>query len=68
MKNIIELVRSLGLQSIGEGVESGGCLDLLAELGCDPAQGFHLGVPMSSDAVLQQVDSFTAEPALSALG
>jgi diguanylate cyclase (GGDEF)-like protein/PAS domain S-box-containing protein len=50
--SIIELARSLGLRSIGEGVEDQASLALLAELGCDLAQGYHLGRPMPLDATM----------------
>lgn len=53
LKNIIDLAHSLGLSSIGEGVESAGCLRLLEELGCDYAQGFYMGHPAPLSDVLQ---------------
>jgi diguanylate cyclase (GGDEF)-like protein len=41
----IELAHNLGLQVVAEGVESAALCDALAGLGCDAAQGYHLGVP-----------------------
>lgn len=46
VRSIIELGHSLGLQAVAEGVENRATLDLLAETGCDLAQGFHIGRPM----------------------
>ena len=43
---IIDLARSLGLRTVGEGVERPEQLACLASLGCDFAQGFLLGRPM----------------------
>jgi len=42
---IIKLGKELGLQVVGEQVESENQARVLAELGCDAAQGFHLGRP-----------------------
>ena len=48
---VISLARSLGLMTVAEGVESEEQLALLRALGCDAAQGFLLGRPMSADDV-----------------
>lgn len=45
---IVQIAHTLGLVPVAEGVESQAQADMLAELGCDLAQGFHLGRP--SDA------------------
>ena len=47
----IELAHGLGLRVVAEGVESAPLLDLLAELGCDAAQGYHVGMPAPGAAV-----------------
>jgi diguanylate cyclase (GGDEF)-like protein len=41
----IGLAHSLGLTVVAEGVEDGTTLELLRRLGCDIAQGYHLGRP-----------------------
>jgi EAL domain-containing protein (putative c-di-GMP-specific phosphodiesterase class I) len=41
----VELAHSLGLRVVAEGVESADLRDLLTAIGCDRAQGYHLGVP-----------------------
>lgn len=46
----IELGHNLGLEVVGEGVESAEVLSLLHRLNCDSVQGFHLAKPMSSTA------------------
>ncbi len=45
MRSTIELGHSVGLRIVAEGVEDGATLDLLAELGCDLVQGYHIGRP-----------------------
>jgi EAL domain-containing protein (putative c-di-GMP-specific phosphodiesterase class I) len=46
LRSIIELVGSLGLTSIAEGVEDAASYALLRALGCDRAQGFHFARPV----------------------
>lgn len=45
VRAIVELARGLGKRTIAEGVEDGETLRLLATLGVDMAQGYHLGSP-----------------------
>jgi EAL domain-containing protein (putative c-di-GMP-specific phosphodiesterase class I) len=47
----IDLARNLGLQSLGEGVESIEIWNALRAMGCDAAQGYHLGAPLPADRV-----------------
>ena len=42
---IIDLAANLGLGTVAEGVEDGPTLELLRSLGCQLAQGFHIGRP-----------------------
>ena len=46
VRSIVDLVRSLGLRSVAEGVESDAVALRLAELGCDVGQGWLFGRPM----------------------
>ncbi len=39
--SVVKLARSLGMVIVAEGVETAEMADLLAEMGCDYAQGFH---------------------------
>ena len=49
---VVGLAKSLGLTAVAEGVETVEQLAALGALGCHRAQGFHLGRPMTSDALL----------------
>jgi diguanylate cyclase (GGDEF)-like protein len=49
VRSIIELARNLGLTVTAEGVETESARCNLRELGCDLAQGFHIGRPASAD-------------------
>ncbi|GGO21961.1 GGDEF-domain containing protein [Microbispora bryophytorum] len=46
VRSIIDLVRSLGLRSVAEGVESPEVATLLREMGCQAGQGWWLAKPM----------------------
>ena len=46
----IELGHNLGLEVVGEGVESAEALKILGQLNCDSVQGFHLLRPMAGSA------------------
>ncbi|MGN6704215.1 MAG: EAL domain-containing protein, partial [Burkholderiaceae bacterium] len=48
---MIALGHTLGLKVVAEGVESAAVLDYVRARGCDHAQGFHLGQPMSGEAI-----------------
>jgi EAL domain-containing protein (putative c-di-GMP-specific phosphodiesterase class I) len=60
---IVDLARSLGLRTIGEGVERPEQLACLASLGCDLAQGFLLGRPMPAEQLTALLDAPPAQAA-----
>jgi diguanylate cyclase (GGDEF)-like protein len=45
LRSIIELGHSVGMRIVGEGVEDESTQELLAQLGCDLAQGYHISKP-----------------------
>jgi EAL domain-containing protein (putative c-di-GMP-specific phosphodiesterase class I) len=52
VRSTIALAHELGMKVVAEGIEDGDCLARLAAMGCDTAQGWHIGRPMASDAIL----------------
>jgi EAL domain-containing protein (putative c-di-GMP-specific phosphodiesterase class I) len=52
VRSTIAMAHELGMKVVAEGVEDAECLALLAEIGCDTAQGWHIGKPMPA-AVLE---------------
>ena len=55
VRSMIGLAHHLGMVVIAEGVEDEGTLDLLREMGCDMAQGFHIGVPLPAEQFLANI-------------
>jgi diguanylate cyclase (GGDEF)-like protein len=49
VRSTIDLAHNLGLCVVAEGVENAQVWDMLRELNCDQAQGFHMGKPMPAD-------------------
>ena len=47
---IIQMGRSLQIQTVAEGVETQAQIDLLAQLGCDLMQGFVVSAPLDAEA------------------
>ena len=47
---LIQLARTLGYGTIAEGVETGEQQESLRRLGCERAQGYHLGKPLDAEA------------------
>jgi EAL domain-containing protein (putative c-di-GMP-specific phosphodiesterase class I) len=52
VRSIIELGHALGLRVVAEGVEDEATRQRLRELGCDHAQGWHIGGPMPAGEAL----------------
>jgi EAL domain-containing protein (putative c-di-GMP-specific phosphodiesterase class I) len=46
VRSTIDLSRELGLSVIAEGIEDSATADLLADMGCEQAQGYFFGRPM----------------------
>lgn len=61
IKSIVGLGCNLGLKTVAEGVEDQETLDLLEEIGCDVAQGFHIARPMSGGSVAGWVSDWNSQ-------
>jgi diguanylate cyclase (GGDEF)-like protein len=53
VKSLVKLAQSLGITSIGEGVETPAAAEALRQLGCDGAQGWHFARPLSATLATQ---------------
>jgi diguanylate cyclase (GGDEF)-like protein len=62
IRSTADLAHSLGLQVVAEGIEDATCLDLLAELGCDIGQGYHLATPMPVPSFLSWIQGHVGAP------
>ncbi|WP_086738282.1 EAL domain-containing protein [Erythrobacter colymbi] len=49
VRSTVQLAHELGLKVVAEGIEEGACLEFLAQIGCDYAQGYFVGRPLAAD-------------------
>jgi EAL domain-containing protein (putative c-di-GMP-specific phosphodiesterase class I) len=59
---IINLGHELGLKVVAEGVETADALTMLEQLGCDTAQGYHIGRPVPASTILAMLAGQAASP------
>jgi diguanylate cyclase len=52
MKSTIQLAHALGMKAVAEGIETAESLYLLASMGCDTGQGYHIAKPMDGDSLI----------------
>jgi diguanylate cyclase (GGDEF)-like protein len=64
VRSIIDLGRNLGLRVTAEGVETEGILRELCQLGCDFAQGYHIGRPAVADECRRYLEASEQSPAV----
>ncbi len=60
VRSTIDLAHTLGLRVIAEGVETPDTWLMLAELGCDLAQGYLLAPPLDPERLLAWMDARSA--------
>ena len=48
VRSTIDLAHELGIKVVAEGIEEEACLAFLRGVGCDMAQGYHIGRPMTA--------------------
>jgi len=63
VRSTIAMAHELGMKVVAEGIEDAACLKLLGDMGCDTAQGYYIGRPMSADAL---TDFLTERPSIAA--
>lgn len=57
VQSTIALAHSLGRKVVAEGVEHQTVLDALVDMGCDVAQGYIIGRPMSMDSLVKRLST-----------
>ena len=62
--SIIDLAHNLGLKAVAEGVEDLRIWNMLAEKGCDYAQGFYMGKPMPASEFDLWLKNWRAKPSV----
>ena len=63
LRAIVSLAKDLGLSTVAEGAETESEIVLLSQLGCDYAQGFIFGQPLTADEARRLVGAATQEAA-----
>lgn len=66
VKAITALASTLGMRTVGEGVETREQLEALNQLGCTEAQGYYFSPPRPAAEILPLSTASKAEPALAA--
>ena len=56
LKNIINLAKDLGMQTLTEGVETQEAYDFLREIGCEKLQGYLFSKPITKSEIEAQID------------
>jgi diguanylate cyclase (GGDEF)-like protein/PAS domain S-box-containing protein len=56
---IISLAHALGLEAVGEGIESAEQLEHFRSMGCDLVQGYHLARPMPTEELVRLLETRT---------
>jgi diguanylate cyclase (GGDEF)-like protein len=51
VRSTIDLGHNMGLTVVAEGIEDNATWEMLREMGCDVAQGYHIAKPMTADAL-----------------
>ena len=59
LKNVINLAKDLGMQTLTEGVETQEAYDFLRENGCEKLQGYLFSKPISREELEAKIDDGT---------
>ena len=67
VRSTIDLGHNMGLRVVAEGIENEAVWHLLAQMGCDQAQGYFMAKPMAVDRLVPWIQQWQA-PAVKAAG
>ena len=59
LKNVINLAKDLGMQTLTEGVETQEAYNFLREIGCEKLQGYLFSKPVSREELEAKMDDGT---------
>ncbi len=63
VRSTVQLAHELGLKVVAEGIEEAECLAFLERIGCDYAQGYFIGRPLSAaDLAVRAAETLPAAP------
>ena len=62
VRAILELIASLELSAVAEGIETGEQADVLRQMGCPYAQGYYFSPPLPADQISGRIRSHEAVP------
>ncbi|HEX8192359.1 MAG TPA: EAL domain-containing protein [Allosphingosinicella sp.] len=68
VRSTVAMAHELGLEVVAEGVEDESCLDALRVMGCDLAQGYHIGRPQPAAGIADLARSWGSEKRRAAAG
>lgn len=58
VRSIVDMAHDLGLRVTAEGVDSAARAEILADLGCEFAQGYHFARPGPSEGIDRMIDAW----------
>lgn len=61
IRALVDLAHAHDLTVVAEGVETAAQLEIVRELGCDKAQGYHFGRPMAATQLLDRARAWSGE-------
>jgi len=59
-KTVVNLAQNFDLKTVAEGVENEETVNKLTDMGCDIAQGFHIGKPMPWEELIPWINNWNA--------
>src|SRR3569833_1102807 len=57
VRSTVDLAHNMGRRVVAEGVESQAVLNMLIELGCDMAQGYHISRPVTAPVLTRWLET-----------